>query len=125
MDTKMIIYLSIIFASFFIGSLIPINMVLGAPLSIVALAYFQPYLKRGITILVFSILTVAAIVTSYSVLVALFTVANNIYSALGIPFWCTCIVMIGGTIGARLLIMNTANRVIRKSKIRTRYPLCS
>jgi len=123
--SKSVIYLSIVFSSFFVGSLIPINMILGAPLSLVTLAYFQPYLKTKLTLTVFLLLSFFNIVMMLPNWVALYITINSYLGTIKftIPAWFTMIYMGCGFMLGRLIVLNTANKLIKKSKVRERYPL--
>lgn len=123
MDSKLTIYISIVISSWFIGFLIPFNIILGAPLSLVTLAYFSQYLKTKITLLVFGLLSIANIVVEPQVFLSLIFFGERAIAFLDIGSWFSVIWITLGTLVGRFISMQIAMKIIMHSKLWKKYPV--
>ncbi len=124
MDSKQVTYLSVVFSSFFIGAMLGLGPLIGAPLSLVVLAYFSPKLSRRVVVEVFVLLMVGNIVFELPSWLMLFTVGQSFLASYGLSMdWYLILVFgVGYSLG-RGLAYGTAKKIIGRSKLWLRHPL--
>ncbi len=124
MDSKQVTYLSIVFIAFFTGQLLGLGPFIGAPLSLVVLAYVSPKLSRRVIVEVFVLLMVGNVILDLPSWLMFFTTSQSFLGSLGVSFgWYMILVFMGGYSMGRYLAYGTAKKIINKSKLWNRYPL--
>ncbi len=77
METKQVVYLSIVFSAFFLSMVFPFRALIGAPLSLVVLAYVSPKLSRKATVEMFAVLMLMNFALDLPDWLAWFTVGKD------------------------------------------------
>lgn len=128
MDCKTTIYISLIFTAMFVGQFIPFKQILGAPLSLILLAYFEPYLSKKVALAIFTILgAFFAFVFNIEFTAAIIGL-NEKYMLTFVgycPFWFPLTWSVLQMYSGYLLVFAVASKIIKKTKIRERFPLSS
>ncbi len=124
MDSRQVIYLSLVFSAFFIGQLLGLGPIIGAPLSLVVLAYVSPKLSRKVIVEVFMLLMIGNVVLDFPSWLMFFTTGQSFLSSVGASMdWYIVLVFAVGYSLGRYLAYGTAKKIIAKSKLWQRYPL--
>jgi fumarate reductase subunit D len=129
MNSKSTIYLSLILCSSILGFMLPLGQIIGAPISLIFLALFQPYFGHKKTLLIFSALFLLWVsmhpqlflsmiewcITYYVII----TVQTGITFPAGVDVaFSVCVIYI-----TRLWVLGTAEEILKKIKFYKRLQL--
>lgn len=126
MKSKSVVYAALVFAFFFVGSVVPLGTLIGAPVSLVVLAFFGPKLSRKLTVEVFVALTVLGFVRDVPDWFLFYSSGQSFLVSVGAPAELMVYLMplvLGGFVCGRGFIYLSAVGIIRRSKLWQRYPL--
>lgn len=113
------------FAAFFVGSLIPLRALIGAPFSFVVLAFFAPKFNKRLIIGLIIVLSCFNIILDLPEWSALFAIGDSYLTSLGIynaSYFVLPTFAVSYMVG-RFLIYVTAIKIVKKSRIWERYPI--
>ncbi len=125
MDSKQVTYLSIVISSFFVGHILGLGPILGAPLSLVTLAYFSHVFNKRLVAEVFVMLMAGNVLLDLPSWLMFITVGQNYFAFIGAKFldWLVIVFIFVGVGMGRYLAYGTAKKIIGRSKLWQRYPL--
>jgi hypothetical protein len=120
-------YVSLIFCAFFVGQVIPFGQVIGAPLSLLLLAYFEPHFKVKKSLLILAIIGIINFCIFHFELTQFFMNATQNYFYATLQVECPIIVaftmtLFSGSIGYIALFV-TAEQIIKKTGLWNRFPI--